>query len=115
VLVHAVLEGFPAVDKDHGNFVGELAAELVIAVDIHLLPVESPAPMQLIQALLHNFAEMASLARIEDHLAGLRHEASVTENDSAKRAAGLCAEERVAAIGYNPRNVEKAGNDEEGL
>jgi hypothetical protein len=35
-LIEAVFEGFAPVDENHRNFVGELAAQLVTALDIHL-------------------------------------------------------------------------------
>lgn len=84
VFVHAVLEGFPAIDEDDWNFVGELTAKLVVAVHVNFLPSEAAAAMEFVQALLDDLAEMTSLARIEDDLPGLRHGASVTENHSEK-------------------------------
>jgi hypothetical protein len=41
--VHAVLEGFAAVDEDYGDFVRELAAELLVGVDVDFLPAEQAA------------------------------------------------------------------------
>lgn len=76
--VHVILKGFAAVDEDDGNLVSELAAELVVAVDIYLLPVETAMAMELVQALFDDLAEMAPLAAIENDLPGLRHGGSVT-------------------------------------
>lgn len=76
--VHVILKGFAAVDEDDGNLVSELAAELVVAVDIYLLPVETAMAMELVQALFDDLAEMAPLAGIENDLPGLRHGGSVT-------------------------------------
>lgn len=73
-----VLEGFAAVDEDDGNLVSELAAKLIISVDVNFLPIEAAMSLELAQALLDDFAEMTALAGIENDLPGLRHGASVT-------------------------------------
>jgi hypothetical protein len=52
LFVHAVLEGFAAVDEDYGHFVGELAAELFVGVDVDFLPAEQTAAFELDQASL---------------------------------------------------------------
>ena len=72
---HAVFEGLAAVDEDYRDFVGELAAELFVAVDIDVLPSESAAAMQFGQALFDDFAEVAALARVHDDLAQFGHSA----------------------------------------
>ena len=79
MLVHSVFEGFAAVNEDDRDFVSELAAKLIVAVDIDLLPIKTAATMELGKAFLHDLAKMTSLARIEDNPARLRHGASVTE------------------------------------
>jgi hypothetical protein len=43
--VHAVLEGFAAIDEDYRDFVGELAAELFVAVHVYFLPGEAATAM----------------------------------------------------------------------
>jgi hypothetical protein len=68
-----VLEGFPSVDKHDGDFVIKLPAQFTIAVDIYLLPRKTAAAGKLGKALLHHLAKMASLARVNHHLAGFRH------------------------------------------
>jgi hypothetical protein len=44
LLVHAVLEGFMAVNEDDGDFVVELAAEFGVSVNVDVLPGESSSP-----------------------------------------------------------------------
>jgi hypothetical protein len=72
---HAVFEGLAAVDEDYRDFVGELAAELFVAVDIDVLPGESAAAMQFGQALFDDFAEVAALAGVDHDLAKFGHSA----------------------------------------
>jgi hypothetical protein len=71
--VHAVLEGFAAVDEDDGDFVGEFAAELFVAVDVDVLPGEASAAMQFGQGLFDDLAEVTSLAGVDDDLAEFGH------------------------------------------
>jgi hypothetical protein len=73
LLIHAVLEGLVAIDKDDGNFVGILAADFGIGIDIDFTPGKAAPLMQLDQTLLDDFAEMTSLPGINDDLAGPRH------------------------------------------
>lgn len=68
-----VLEGFVAVDEDYGDFVGELAAELFVAVHVHVLPGEAASAMQFGESLFDDFAEMAAFAGVDDDLAEFRH------------------------------------------
>jgi len=81
VFVHAVLEGLAAIDEDDGDFVGELAAQLLVTVHVNFLPGKASAPMQLVQAFFDDLAEMTPFARIEDDLPGLRHGASVARSE----------------------------------
>ena len=69
--VHAVLEGFAAVDEDDGDFVGELAAQLVVAVDVDVLPGEAAAAVQFGEGLFDDLAEVTSFAGVDHDLAGL--------------------------------------------
>jgi hypothetical protein len=71
--VHAVFEGFAAVDEDDGDFVGELTAELVVAVDVDVLPGEAAAAVEFGERFFDDFAEVASFAGVENDLPGLRH------------------------------------------
>jgi len=66
LLVHAVLEGFAAVDEYDGNFVVELAAEFEVGVDIDFAPDEAAAAGEFTEALLDHFAEVTSLAGVHD-------------------------------------------------
>ncbi len=54
MLGHSVLEGFAAINKNHGNFVGELTPELVIGIHVHFTPGESTAPVQFADRLFDN-------------------------------------------------------------
>ncbi len=71
--VHAVLEGFASVDEDDGDFVGELAAELFVAVDVDILPGEAATAMQFGEGLFDDLAEVTSFAGVDHDLAGLGH------------------------------------------
>src|SRR4029077_10643482 len=72
-LVHAVLEGFAAVDEDDGDFVVKLAADFVIGINVDFTPGEAAMAGKLDQAFLDDFAEMASLAGVNHDLAGGWH------------------------------------------
>ena len=76
-LVHAVLEGFAAVDEDDGNFVGELAAQLIVGVDVHVPPGEAATALELGERLFHDLAEVAAFAGVKHDLAGVGHQAGV--------------------------------------
>jgi hypothetical protein len=71
--VHAVLEGFVAVDEDDRNFVGELAAELFVAVDVDVLPGKAAAAVEFGQSFFDDFAEVATFAGVNHDLAECRH------------------------------------------
>jgi hypothetical protein len=73
LLVHVVFERFTAVDEDYRNLVVEIAAQLLVGVDIDLAPVETAAAMQLDQAFLHDLAQVTPLASVKLHFARLRH------------------------------------------
>ena len=73
LLIKVVLESFAAIDKDHWNFVVELAAELDVAVNVNFLPREPSTTRQLREALLHHFAQVASLAGVHDDGAQFGH------------------------------------------
>jgi hypothetical protein len=71
--VHAVLEGFAAIDEYDRHLVVELAPQLRVAIDIDFLPGKAAAARELGEALLHHFAKMAAFARIHYDLSRLRH------------------------------------------
>ena len=75
--VHAVLEGFAAVDEDDRHLVGELAAKLVVGIDVHFLPAEQAAALELDEAFLDDFAEVATFACIDQNVAGVSHQVGV--------------------------------------
>jgi hypothetical protein len=75
--VHAVLEGFAAVDEDDGHLVGVLAAKLVVGIDVHFLPAEQAAALELDEAFLDDFAEVATFAGVDQNVAGIGHQAGV--------------------------------------
>ena len=73
VFVHVILEGFAAVDEDDGDFVGELAAKLFVAVHVYVLPGEAATAMEFGEGLFDDFAEVASFAGVDHDLAETRH------------------------------------------
>jgi hypothetical protein len=73
LFVHTVLESFAAVDEDYGNFVGVEASNVGIGVYIDLTPAVPTALLEFDEALLDDFAEMTSLAGINDDFPKLRH------------------------------------------
>jgi hypothetical protein len=72
-LVHAVLEGFAAVDEHDGDLVGELAAELFVGVHVDVLQGEAAAVMQLGEGLFDDLAEVAAFAGVDHDLAKFGH------------------------------------------
>jgi len=61
-LVQAVLERFAAVDEDYGNFVGVEATDFGVGVHVHFAPRKPATLVELDEALLDDFAQMAPLA-----------------------------------------------------
>jgi hypothetical protein len=94
-LVHAVLESLAAVDEYDGDFVGELAAEVLVRFDIDFVPDKSAATSQLHQAFLDNLAQVATLTGVNQDLAGDVHGASV-------------AVSKQISIGGNVKNPKRA-------
>jgi hypothetical protein len=47
LLIHAVLEGFAAIDENNRDFVVELAAKVGVGVNVDLMPGETPAARKL--------------------------------------------------------------------
>ena len=104
MLVHAVFEGFAAIDEDDRDLVGELAAELVVGVDVDFLPGEPAAAMELGEGFFHDLTEVAAFAGVEHDLAGLWHEASVAESgrSTVESATTGDTEEHRGRSRYNP-------------
>ena len=73
MFIHAVLEGFAAVDEDYGDFVVVEAADFGVGIYVDFLPGEASAFVEFDEALLDDFAEMASLPGIDDNFPSLRH------------------------------------------
>ena len=73
LLVKAVFEGLAAVDEDDGYLVGELAAKLVVGIDVHFLPAEQATALELDEAFLDDFAEVATFACVDQNVAGIGH------------------------------------------
>ena len=73
LLVHVILEGFPAVDKNDRDLIVEFAAKFGVPIDIDFAPSEPSASREFGKALLHDLAEVTSLARIDDNLSRLLH------------------------------------------
>jgi hypothetical protein len=71
--VHAVFEGLAPIDKYHRHFIVELPPQLGVAINIHFLPGEPAAAGKLTKTLLHHFAKVTPLARVNHDLAGLWH------------------------------------------
>src|SRR5271155_2641925 len=68
-LVHAVFEGLTPVDEDDRDFVIELPAQFVVAINIHFLPREAAAAGEFREAFLHQLAKMTTLPRVNHDLA----------------------------------------------
>ena len=62
LLVHPILEGLVAVDEYDWDFIVELAAKVMVGINVDFLPGESTPARQLAEALLHHFAQVTSLA-----------------------------------------------------
>jgi hypothetical protein len=76
--IHVVFEGFTAIDENHGDFIGKLAAKILVCIYVYFSPVKAAAPLQLAQALLDDFAEMAAFAGVNDNVARRSHWAILT-------------------------------------
>src|SRR5215472_7676738 len=61
LLIQPVLECFAAVDEDDRDFVGELAAQLVIGLHVHFAPAEAAPALQFGELFFYDFAKMAPL------------------------------------------------------
>ena len=77
LFVHTVLERLAPIDKDDRNLVIVLTAEFGIRVDINFVPVKTAAFMEFHEALLDDFAEMTTLAGIDDDVPALHGKRSL--------------------------------------
>src|ERR1700738_1001054 len=64
LLVQPVLKGLAPVYEDDRNFIGELALEAIVGLDVNFAPVKASAALQLLELFFHDFAKVASLAGI---------------------------------------------------
>jgi hypothetical protein len=56
LFVHAVFEGFAAIDEDDGDFVVELAAEFGVGINVNFVPSEATAARKFREAFFHDLA-----------------------------------------------------------
>ena len=73
LLIHVVLKSFATVDEDDGDFVGIKAPDFGVGVHVDFSPGEAAMLVELDDALFDDFAEMTSLAGINDDLPRLLH------------------------------------------
>jgi hypothetical protein len=73
LLVHAVLEGFAAVDENYRDFIVIEPANFSAGIYVDFMPGEASAFVEFDEALLDDLAEMASLPGIDDNFPRLRH------------------------------------------
>src|SRR6266446_7373265 len=73
LLIHVVLKSFATVDEDDGDFVCIEAANFGVGVDVNFSPGEAATLVELDDALLDDFAEMTSLAGINEDFPRRRH------------------------------------------
>src|ERR1017187_3377347 len=89
LFVHAVLKSFAAVDEDYGDFVVIEASDLGVGVDVDFPPGEAAPLVQLVEALLDDFAEMTSLAGVNDDFTQLRHSKECSSFDAGSPRCGM--------------------------
>jgi hypothetical protein len=68
-LIHPILKGLPPIDEHHRHFVIELSPQLAVTIHIYFLPGETAAAGELRKALLHQFAKVTTLPRVNHDLA----------------------------------------------
>jgi hypothetical protein len=73
LFIHAVLEGFATVDEDYWDLVIVEAPDLGVGVYVDFSPGEAATLVQLDDALFDDFAEMTSLAGINEDFPRLLH------------------------------------------
>jgi len=72
-LIHAVFEGFAAIDEYNWNFIVKQPSQFIVAVDIHFLPCKSAPARKLRQAFFYYFAKVTTSARVNHDLPRLLH------------------------------------------
>jgi len=73
LLVQAVLERLSPVDEHDWNFVGELAPELIVGLNINLAPAKPSPAFQLDELFFDDLAQVTSLAGINHDFAEEGH------------------------------------------
>jgi hypothetical protein len=73
LLIHAVLKCFAPVDEDYWDLVGIEPPDFGVRVHVDFSPGEAATLVQLDDALLDDFAEMTSLAGINEDFPRRRH------------------------------------------
>src|SRR6266478_8740405 len=73
LLIHVVLKSFATVDENDGDFVCIEAANFGVGVDVDFSPGEAATLVEFDDALLDDFAEMTSLAGINEDFPRRRH------------------------------------------
>ena len=68
VVIHAMLECLPAINKNHRNLVGVSLLQFGVSVDVHLAPLEVGFALSSSERLFHDVAEMTSLPRIHYYI-----------------------------------------------
>jgi hypothetical protein len=68
-LVHPVLEGLAPINKNHRNFIGELASQSVVGFHVNFTPVETTSALQFRELFFYDFAEMTPFAGVHNHFA----------------------------------------------
>jgi hypothetical protein len=73
LFIHTVLKSFVTINKDYRDFVIVEAPGFSVGVYVHFLPGKTSPLVELDEALFDDFAEMTSLAGINDDFRSLRH------------------------------------------
>ena len=73
LFAHSILEGFSSIDEDDRNFIVELAPQLEVGIDINFAPGKASLAGELGETLFHHFAQMTTLAGVDDDAARVWH------------------------------------------
>jgi hypothetical protein len=109
LLIHVIFEGLVSVDEDNGDFIVELVAKLRVGIDVNFAPGKSAAAREFGEALFHNFAEMASFARVNDDSAGLRHDRDFSACEQRSSSEKLSRNEKKCHDGLESTELVSIG------
>jgi len=73
LFIHVVFKGFAAVDEDYGHLVIVEAPDFGVGVHVDFSPSEAATLVELDDALFDDFAEMTSLAGVNEDFPRRRH------------------------------------------